>query len=257
MFLHTKNVDLSVIALVCSNLRYSHMINHILHNVGSHIQAKLFTRLSKNLNSQPTIIYLQILFKCFLTQILRFEEWRQLLWHTGHGGYCDRKIYSAAHFKVRFCCPKVIHVFAIYSDIISGGLSSLWPFWLVVVSVCGGFGLWSFRFVAVAVLVCGRFGCVRFGLWRLYHVTSRIRSYNRWYWGHEWLHETPNCSSPTRNSPTWVFPMRKTPIWDISHLSHLPTNHEQPCNCCIIMFQRISSYPSGHWVDIITWNCIV
>ena len=202
------------------------------------------------------------MFKCFLTQILRFEEWRQLLWHTGHGGYCDRKIYSAAHLKMRFCCPEVIHVFAIYSDIISCGLSSLWPFWLVVVSVCGGFGLWSFRFVAVSV--CGRFGLWPLPFWFVAvsvvfvsvcdhyimlpvgsgHTPVILRS-----WKVTWISQ---LFISRQNSPTLVCPMRTTPIWDISHLSHLPTNHEQPCNCCIIMFQRISSYPSGHWLDIIT-----
>ena len=52
----------------------------------------------------------------------------------------------------------------------------------VAVSVCGRFGLWPFRFVAVSVCglsvcglsVCGRFGFGRFGLWPSWPETFRI-----------------------------------------------------------------------------------
>ena len=46
------------------------------------------------------------------------------------------------------------------------GRSGLWPFRSVAVSVCGRFGLWPFR--SVAISVCGRFGFGRFGLWPLW-----------------------------------------------------------------------------------------
>ena len=52
---------------------------------------------------------------------------------------------------------------AIYWDIILCGRFGLWPFRSVAVPVCGRSGLWPFRFVAVPV--CGRFGCGRSGLW--------------------------------------------------------------------------------------------
>ena len=77
-------------------------------------------------------------------------------------------LHACSEFCVRFWdCPLVCGRFGLWPfrfvAVPVCGRFGLWPFRSVAFPVCGPFGLWPFRFVAFSV--CGRFGLWPFRLW--------------------------------------------------------------------------------------------
>ena len=72
-------------------------------------------------------------------------------------------LYFYIHVILRYSHLHRRSLDTLYCDIMWCGLSGLWLFRLVAVTVCDRIGLWSLRFVVVSV--CGYFDCDRSSFW--------------------------------------------------------------------------------------------
>ena len=112
---------------------------------------------------------------------------RITIWHIDINYIClksfEKTFFQQLVLESVFCSQKAMHV---PCNIISCGHSGLWPFWFVAVSVCGllfvvfsvcgRFGLQSFRFFGhLAVSACGHFGLWPFRLWPFRFVAVMTR----------------------------------------------------------------------------------